>query len=77
MISREGGGHKLYRRATSNQSNQEESYEFLLKCEKLWNLENHYTYCQFGYQFVTSLPHYLSIALYIFIPLISLLSPKT
>ena len=47
-----------------------------LKYEKLWNSENHYTNCRFGYPFVTSLPHYLSTALYIFIPFISLFIPK-
>ena len=54
-----------------------ESYEFLIKDVKLWNNENHNTNCQDGYQFVTSCPHYLSIALYGLIPLISLFIPQT
>ena len=42
----------------------------------LWNNENHDTNCQDGYQFLTSCPHNLSIALYSLIPLISLFIPQ-
>ena len=47
-----------------------------LKYEKLWNNGNHYTNCQFGYHVVTSCPRYLSIALYLLIPSISLFIPQ-
>ena len=49
---------------------------FWKKYVKLWNNEIHNTNCQDGYQFVTSCPHYLTIALYGLIPLISLFIPQ-